>query len=332
MDVPTHHADQLAAASKEFGVEGLSEKLAQESMLDLVFLMDCTGSMGSYIHSAQQTINRIVEEIVATEKASVRFGLIGYRDHPPQEDSYVTMIFPFTSSVKTMREQLDKLNANGGGDNPEAVADGLHAVLQLSYRESATRVCLLIADAPPHGLDASGDTFPDGCPCGFDPIVLCRGMAEAGITLYCIGCEPSLCPYKSFFMAMTSITGGQYCALSDATALASAVVAGVREEISLERVMREVDAQLDQCGDMTPEAQAAFIHQKMQERGVTSRHMRAGTQRGGELPTDAARDIQQKRSLAEVRVNFAKDKVTSSHQKAAYGRSAARSKHTRRTH
>ena len=48
------------------------------------------------------------------------------------------------------------------GDIPEAVADGLHDALKLSWREEATKICVLIADAPPHGLILSGDSFPDG--------------------------------------------------------------------------------------------------------------------------------------------------------------------------
>jgi hypothetical protein len=52
--------------------------------LDLVFVMDCTGSMGSYIASATSNIRSIVEEIVISEKSDVRLALVEYRDHPPQ--------------------------------------------------------------------------------------------------------------------------------------------------------------------------------------------------------------------------------------------------------
>jgi hypothetical protein len=49
-----------------------------------------------------------------------------------------------------------------GGDTPEAVADALHAVLKLSWRPEAVKICVLISDAPPHGLVSSGDEFPEG--------------------------------------------------------------------------------------------------------------------------------------------------------------------------
>jgi hypothetical protein len=52
--------------------------------VDLVFVMDCTSSMGPYIASALENIRSIVEEIVVSEKSDIHLGLVEYRDHPPQ--------------------------------------------------------------------------------------------------------------------------------------------------------------------------------------------------------------------------------------------------------
>lgn len=54
------------------------------SELDIVFCCDCTGSMGSYIDEAKKNIRKIAEELHAMEKISLRYGLVAYRDHPPQ--------------------------------------------------------------------------------------------------------------------------------------------------------------------------------------------------------------------------------------------------------
>ena len=123
-------------------------KLAQHdaTLLDLAFCMDCTGSMGSYIENARNSIRTIVEEIVASEKSDVRLALVEYRDHPPQERTFVTRTHDFTPSIKEMKNWLDACSANGGGDAPEAVADGLHDTLKLSWREKSTKICVLISD------------------------------------------------------------------------------------------------------------------------------------------------------------------------------------------
>ena len=109
-----------------------------------------------------QNIRRIVEEIVAKEKSDVHLALIEYRDHPPQESSFVTRVHDFTASVKKMKTWLEAASASGGGDGPEAVADAWHALLKLNWRENATKICVHIADAPPHGLGLRGDGFPKG--------------------------------------------------------------------------------------------------------------------------------------------------------------------------
>lgn len=49
-----------------------------------------------------------------------------------------------------------------GYDTPEAVTDGLNDVLSLSWRTTATKICVFVSDAPPHGLGTHGDKFPRG--------------------------------------------------------------------------------------------------------------------------------------------------------------------------
>jgi len=97
-----------------------------------------------------------------------------------------------------MKGWLEQCQASGGGDGPEAVADGLHAVLKLSWRADSTKICILIAYAPQHGLEPIGDGFPNGCPDGLDPVKIVREMAEKHITLYSVGVEPPIGKFVQF--------------------------------------------------------------------------------------------------------------------------------------
>ena len=121
--------------------------------LDLVFCLDATGSMGSYIHAATYSIAAIVNSIAQRTAADIRFGLVAYRDQSPQDTSFVTQVYPFTSDVAIMHGYLAEISAAGGGDGPEAVAAGMDEVLRMDWRENATKQCVLIADAPPHGVE-----------------------------------------------------------------------------------------------------------------------------------------------------------------------------------
>jgi hypothetical protein len=49
--------------------------------------------------SGQENIREIVDGIIAEEGVSVQFGLVKYRDHPPQDSSFVTQVSPFTDDM-----------------------------------------------------------------------------------------------------------------------------------------------------------------------------------------------------------------------------------------
>jgi hypothetical protein len=199
--------------------------------------------MGSYIRSAQDNINSIVEGIVQSEKADVRFALIKYRDHPPQDHTFVTQLMPFTTSTRAMRGYVDTMSASGGGDGPEAVADAMYEALNLQYREGAAKVVVIIADAPPHGLEPTGDGFPNGSPNGHDPILIAKAMSEKDIAVYSVLCEPAINQYtyaRDFFIAVARITGGEYLPLTNAHLLPKVVIGGAAELISLQKLQSEV--------------------------------------------------------------------------------------------
>lgn len=110
--------------------------------------MDCTGSMGSYIASATTNIELICEEIVKSEKLpsaeALRLAVVAYRDHPPQDVSYITKTCNFTSAVPQVKEFLKNLYASGGGDGPEAVTAAMKECMFLEWREESTKMSVLL--------------------------------------------------------------------------------------------------------------------------------------------------------------------------------------------
>ncbi len=55
----------------------------------------------------------------------------------------------------------------------------------------------------------------------------------------------SLVPYRDFFMTLAYITGGQYVPMVNAQLLAQVIIGGVREEISLDRLMQGAQEDID---------------------------------------------------------------------------------------
>ena len=291
----------------------MSEKIEQShfvkhdsSSLDLAFIMDCTGSMGSYIDNARESIKMIVEEIVSLEKSDVNLALIEYRDNPPQDTSFETRVHDFTRSIKQMRDWLELCQAQGGGDEPECVAEALHAALKLNWREDATKICILISDAPPHGINCPGDSFPNGSPNGIDPVESVIKLAEKSITLYSVGCEPGLVPYRDFFSSLAYRTGGQYVPLRNANLLAKVIIGGAVEEICLERLMSEVEDEVlkkKQEGVVDEKLLAEAVETRLNFKGAKTNQILLNNS-NIEKASDKAINYSKINSLREIREKF----------------------------
>jgi hypothetical protein len=118
--------------------------------LDVLFLLDATGSMGDEISNIQATIRDIAGRIDQfSPRPELRFGLVSYRD---RGDAYVTNLDAnFTSDVEAFRSALMQVRADGGGDTPEDLNSALVlATQQMSWSEDAVRLIFLVADAPAH--------------------------------------------------------------------------------------------------------------------------------------------------------------------------------------
>ncbi|TIB82847.1 hypothetical protein E3Q08_03240 [Wallemia mellicola] len=216
--------------------------------IDLLFIMDSTGSMGSYLDNATKNVIEICQTIIQSEKLqgehALRLGLISYRDSKPQDYTYETKNFGFTHDYDQMRENLKSLYASGGGDGPEAVTIAMkEAVENMPWRANASKMAVLVADAPPHGIGEYGDGFPEGSPCGNDPLQLARVMASHSITLFVVACEPALSGYQystDFFKALADLTGGMMIPLVSASLLAQVIIGSALEQMDIERLIKEV--------------------------------------------------------------------------------------------
>jgi hypothetical protein len=122
--------------------------------LDVLFLLDTTGSMGDEIARIKETLLRVTERLRELGREfDLRYGAVLYRD---LGDEYVTKTHAFTGDVEAFAEALKQVVAAGGGDGPESLNQGLKEAVALDWRPDAAKVAFLVADAPPH-MDYEGD-------------------------------------------------------------------------------------------------------------------------------------------------------------------------------
>lgn len=128
--------------------------------LEMVFVLDTTGSMGGLIEGAKQRIWGIVNEVMqSASRPAVRVGLVAYRD---RGDEYVTKILPLTNDLDKVYSELMNYSANGGGDGPEnvrrALADGVRKAGWSERARGLAQIVFLVGDAPPHNYQDEPDT------------------------------------------------------------------------------------------------------------------------------------------------------------------------------
>jgi Mg-chelatase subunit ChlD len=129
--------------------------------LEMVFVLDTTGSMGGLIDGAKQRIWGIINEVMQKpSKPRVRVGLVAYRD---VGDEYVTKLLPITEDLDKAYTTLMDYRAGGGGDTPEnvrkALAEGVRDAGWAKTRRGLAQIVFLVGDAPPKSYEQEPDVL-----------------------------------------------------------------------------------------------------------------------------------------------------------------------------
>lgn len=175
---------------------------ALPSSLDLLLVIDATGSMSDEIEYLKVELRSIAQSIAeAHPQVDQRYGLVVYRD---RGDDYLTRRFDFTSSLEDFIKTLGEQSAGGGGDYPEAMEAALADAEGLSWRKgNVARVSFLIADAPPH-IEHYGATLGS-----------VERLREKGVVIYPIAASGAASEAEIFMRIAAMLTGAVYIFLTD---------------------------------------------------------------------------------------------------------------------
>lgn len=281
-----------------------------DAALDLVFLVDETGSMGPYIQTVQQQLLHIVETVSRLPLCrTLRLGLVRYRDHPPQESTYVTLVHSLTEDVAEIRKAVLTMAANGGGDAPEAVTDGLFELVNLNWRPGSVRTVVWIGDAPPHGVSRAGDGFPNGCPCGRHWFAQAESCREMSIHVHAVVCGHADETTKDVYQTVARAARGVCVTLAQAALLVpliTGVAARDLDRLRVEARVAEILAEHEAARALERDDQVEFLTARlarMKVRGELVQEGSAMTLRFRDLTPDdveAALDGLEFRSAAVV--------------------------------
>lgn len=160
---------------------------AQVAVADVLFVIDRTGSMDQEIDNVRQGLRTVIVPGLIHSIPDLNLGLVTYADFPidpygAPEDRPFSLERSMSSQFTALQGAIANVQANGGGDNPEAMVEALYQVatgeglqpyipaagacptLGVGYacfRPRAQPVIVVIADAPMHnGPVSAGDSHP----------------------------------------------------------------------------------------------------------------------------------------------------------------------------
>lgn len=126
------------------------EAKAVAEKMNIVFIIDTTGSMDTYINGVK---DRAIEfsNILRGKGIQFQLGLIGFGDLREKENPSV---YNFTNDVEKFQRQVKNIPRTYGGDIPEssldAVLTGVELLQTSKVDKSGKNIFILITDAPPH--------------------------------------------------------------------------------------------------------------------------------------------------------------------------------------
>ena len=128
---------------------------------DIVYLLDSTGSMGSYLAAARDQCINISNQLKSElPQFDFNFGAIFYRDPVdcPGEKNHT---YSLKNDVAVLKNELSSETATGGGDGPEDWVGAYDLALNNLAWRNGTRLIIHIADAPAHGSEWCGSSNHD---------------------------------------------------------------------------------------------------------------------------------------------------------------------------
>jgi Mg-chelatase subunit ChlD len=196
--------------------------------MQVVFALDCTGSMGGLIKAAKDKIWSIASGMAQTTPTpELSFGFVFYRD---RGDAFVTQQVPLVSDLDLAYERLMVMQAAGGGDGPESVNQALwESVTQFQWSTDTQvlKLIFLVGDAPPH-LDYQNDVHYREA---------CKKARQKDIFINTIQCG-NMRETTPIWKEIAQLGGGEYLQLSQT---GSEVVVRSPYDDTIAMLMRDLD-------------------------------------------------------------------------------------------
>ena len=179
----------------------LEDTFTISNNLEIMFVIDATGSMGDEMEYIKTEIDDVIGKVKeANPQASISLAMMVYRD---QSDDYVTRYSDFTTDITAQQNWLKNQRADGGGDFEEAVQVAMDEAINKQWSSNATKLLFHVADAPAHDKDVQN----------WNQSALLA--ARKGIKIITVASSGIDLKTEYFFRSQSLLTSGQYVYLTN---------------------------------------------------------------------------------------------------------------------
>jgi hypothetical protein len=200
----------------------INKNCAVSNKVEIAFVVDATGSMQDEISYLKEELEDILTKISKKDASlNLNTAAVFYRDNG---DAYVTKLQQLSSGIKNTIDFIKQQNADGGGDYPEALKEGLEdAIEKLTWSEDArTKIIFLLMDAPPHNEAKTAMAK------------LISNAAAKGIRIIPIACSGTDKNTEFIMRSIALATNGTYLFLTDDSGIGNGHIKPTTDEFKVE--------------------------------------------------------------------------------------------------
>ena len=180
-------ADQKVKGRVSQIVNGQSvQKNMFSTLVDIVFVIDATGSMGNLINEVKARALSMHEDIInglrdkKRKVTKMRIKVVVFRDiYVDPVPFEVSEFFTLPEESDEFRSFVENIRATGGGDEPENSIEALYMAMQSDFQmleqgQKGRQIVVMLTDASAHRLDhpqrASHSRYPQGMPADLEGV------------------------------------------------------------------------------------------------------------------------------------------------------------------
>ncbi len=182
--------------------------------VDLVLIVDASGSMGEEIASVQKELTDLISTLTA-EISDLRIGIIvyGWSKYSQFPMSSSNNYMPLTTDFNAIKDMIESLYSNGG---TEPWGDALYCTNTWDWRQDAQKLVIVIGDEdcdPGHviGKDYQSDSWYNGS----ELLSVVTELKDKGVIISTVVCENPDTFVENQFQWIANYTGGKSVYLPD---------------------------------------------------------------------------------------------------------------------